>query len=298
MNASMKETVREKLENLEHIPTLPVILLPLLKYLERPVDSLEVQKVVDLVAQDTALTAQCLHLANSPLFGRWQSVDTVRGAVMALGLQRMREIAMSCCVLRIFPKEKTDMDPIAFWEHSMGCALVCRQFAHKIGFANREKTYLAGLLHDLGIVVNLWLLPSEFDGAYQMARRQQIPLCEAEMSTLGFTHCESGRVLAERWHLAPDLAAVIAEHHGGQSTSDHRGLIALVSLSDLLCRMSGMGHGHNEERQVNFLEEPAFATLLQECPSLGTFDWARFTFEMEAYVDEVRRLVNLVYRSQ
>jgi hypothetical protein len=48
-------------------------------------------------------------------------------------------------------------------------------------------------------------------------------------------------------------------------------------------------------RQVNFLEEPAFDVLLQACPSLKTFDWARFTFELEGYLDEVHRLVRQLY---
>ena len=113
------EILLKKLENMEEIPTLPIILNPLLKYLEQPLDSLDVQKVADLIAQDKSLAAQCLHLANSPLFGRWQKVDSVRSAVVALGLRRMREIAMSCYLLRLWPGEKCNIDPVVFWEHSM-----------------------------------------------------------------------------------------------------------------------------------------------------------------------------------
>jgi hypothetical protein len=52
-----------------------------------------------------------------------------------------------------------------------------------------------------------------------------------------------------------------------------------------------------EERQVSFVEEPGFALLLKECPSLQTFDWARFTFELEAYLEEVHGLVTALYRT-
>ena len=162
MSQQPRKILRKRLEGLEQMPTIPVVLAPLLKYLEQPLDQLDVQRVVDLISQDKSLAAQCLRMANSPAFGRWQTVDSIRNAVVALGLQRMRDIALSCSVLKLLPKDKTSIDPIVFWEHSLGCALVCRQFARKIGFSDPSKAYLAGLLHDIGIVAHLWILPREF----------------------------------------------------------------------------------------------------------------------------------------
>jgi len=285
----------QRLETLEQMPTIPVVLAPLLRYLEQPLDTLEVQQVVDLISQDKSLAAQCLHLANSPLYGRWQNVDSIRSAVVALGLQRMRDIAVSCSVLRLVPG-KGQLNPTVFWEHSLGCALVSRQFARRIG-ADAAKAYLAGLLHDIGIAAELSVIPAEFQQAYELSQSQGIPLHEAEMTMLGFTHCDAGKIVAEHWRLTPDLIAVAGCHHNPASADGSRALVALVSLSDLLCRMCGLGHGYIEERQVNFLEELGFALLLKECPSLQGFDWARFTFELEAYMEEVHRLVSILYRA-
>ena len=110
-----------------------------------------------MIARDKSLAAQCLQMANSPLFGRWQKVDSLRAAVVGLGFQRVSDIAMSCSVLSILPKECTGIDPVVFWEHSLGCALVCRHFARKISWPDPGKAYLAGLLHDLGIITLLTL---------------------------------------------------------------------------------------------------------------------------------------------
>jgi HD-like signal output (HDOD) protein len=297
MSTQPRETLLKRLGGLDQMPTLPISLLPLLRYMEQPLDRLEVQQVVDLISQDKSLAAQCLHMANSPLFGRWQAVESIRDAVVALGLQRMRDIATSCSVLKLLPKEKTNVDPVVFWEHSLGCALVSRQFAQRIGFANPGKAYLGGLLHDIGIVAHLWILPNEFQAAMALAQSQHIPLHEAEMSTLGIAHSETGRLVAERWRLSPDLVEVVGSHHNPLAAGSHRDLVALVSLSDLLCRMSGLGYGFTEDRQVNFEDEPGLGLLLKECPALSTFDWARFTFELEAYMDEVHRLVRLLYRT-
>ena len=208
----------------------------------------------------------------------------------------MCDIAVSCSVLKLAPPGKAQMDPVVFWEHSLGCALLSRRLATKIGFADPGKAYLAALLHDIGIIANLSVVPQEFARAYEVARTRHIPLHEAEMMELGSTHGESGRVVAEKWRLAPELTAVVRHHHAPQDAPDNRALVALVSLADLLCRMTALSHGFTELCQVSLTEEAAFHVLLQECPKLHNFDWALVTFELEGYLDEVRRLVTAFYR--
>ena len=293
-----REILLKRLEADDQMPSLPVALAPLLRYFKQPLDSLDVQEVADLASQDKSLSAQCLRMANSPLFGRWQQVDSIRSAVVALGMQKMRDIVVSCSVLKLTPRDQAQINPTVFWEHSLTCALVSRQFARKIGFADEAKAYLAGLLHDLGVLVNLWIIPEDFGAALAVARAEQIPLHEAELRTLKISHCDAGAMLASKWGLPEDLVTVIASHHEVENAINHRALISVVCLSDLLCRMGGLGYGYVEERQVNLLEEPAFSILLSECPKLRTFDWARFTFELEAYLEEVRGLVALLYRAQ
>lgn len=295
-NTTPPSPLLERIKDLKHIPTIPAVLAPLLRYLEQPVEDLDVQKVTDMIAQDKALAAQCLQMANSPLFGRWQKVDSLRTAILGLGFQRVSDIAMSCGVLNLIPKETGGIDPVVFWEHSLGCALVCRHFARTISFADPQKAYLAGLLHDIGIIVNLSSLPKEFRAAFERARTERIPLHEAEQSTLGFTHCDSGRLLAENWELSADLRAVVSLHHSHYESSDHAPLIAVVELSDLLCRMSGLNYGYLENRQINVLEQTAFSVLSKTCCALQHFDWARLTFELDSYMDEVHTLVHAIYR--
>ncbi|HEV2398250.1 MAG TPA: HDOD domain-containing protein [Candidatus Sulfotelmatobacter sp.] len=285
-----------RIEALQQIPTIPAVLAPLLRYLQQPAEQVDIQKITDMIAQDKSLAAQCLQMANSPLYGRWQKVDSLKGAIVGLGMHRISDIVMSCGVLNLAPRSSGGVDPVAFWEHSLGCALVCRHFARKISFVDPGKAYLAGLLHDIGIIVNLLVLPKEFGAAVERAREQGIPLDEAERSLLGFTHCDSGRLLAEKWELPTDLCAVVGLHHAVTSPSDHAALIALVAIGDLLCRMSGLNHGFVERREVNLLEQPGFSVLAQQYPALRDFDWARLTFELDSYMDEVHSLVHAIYR--
>jgi len=291
-----KSLLLSRIEGLRQIPTIPAVLQPLLRYLELPTEQLDVRKITDMIAQDKALAAQCLQMANSPLFGKWQKVESLRDAIVGLGIQRVSDIAMSCGVLNLLPKDLGGINPVAFWEHSLACALVCRHFAREISYSDPGKAYLAGLLHDIGIVVNLWVLPAEFSVAFELARSEGIPLDEAEQRALGFTHCDSGRLLAEHWGLAPDLRETVSLHHSTYESAEHAGLIALVELSDLLCRMSGLNHGYIEKREVNLLKQTGFTVLSKQHPDLKDLDWARLTFELESYMDEVHSLVHAIYR--
>ncbi len=183
-----RELIAQRIDQLSSMPSLDAILQPLLAYLQQPFEQQDVQRIVDLISHDNSLAAQCLHIANSPLYGRWQSITNVRAAVVALGLQRMRDIALSCCVLKLIPSDQEGNNPAVFWEHSLACALVARKLAKRIGVADPEQAYLAGLLHDIGLIVNLRLFPKELSAALRTAEQNNIPLHEVEESSWGCTH--------------------------------------------------------------------------------------------------------------
>ena len=229
--------------------------------------------------------------------GRWQPITTVRGAVIALGLQRMRTIAVSCCVLKLMPNVEHAFDPIVLWEHSLACALVCRKLAKRIGFRDPEEAYLAGLLHDVGLIVNLCLFPEKFIDAIGRAQVQRIPIHEVEEDALGFTHCASGELLAEKWTLAPDLVEVIRGHHHPEPPQGaSRDLVAVVSVGDRLCRMRNLGYGYDEPLTLDWLSDPAAVQLRGSCPSARILNWNRFVEEMDVYTKDVHKLVNVLYR--
>jgi HD-like signal output (HDOD) protein len=244
------------IEDLRDIPTIPAVLAPLLRYMQRPAEQMDMHEVTNMIAQDKSLAAQCLEMANSPLFGKWQKIDSLKGAIVGLGMQRVSDIVTCCGVLNLAPKDAAGMDPVAFWEHSLGCALVCRHFARKISYPDPSKAYLAGLLHDIGVIVNLWMLPTEFRAAFELARERGSPLSEAELAILGFTHCESGHLLAKKWQLSADLCDVVSLHHSAYESSSHAPLIALVAISDLLCRMSGLGYALWKSARSTFWRNP------------------------------------------
>ena len=220
-------------------------MMPLLEMLRLPSEKIRVEKVVELVSYDGAIAAQCLRLANSPLFGM-RYIETVRSAVMALGLERVRSILFGLCMNRVIPKDKWVISSDAFWRHSLGCALVTQRMAKKIGYSEPEKAYLAGLLHDLGFLVNSILYTEDFRECLRRAAEQHVPLHVTEEQVLGFTHGETGQLLSEHWGLPKELVDAARCHHDLSLLPTAGPLACLVHLGDLLCRVRYLGYGYDE----------------------------------------------------
>ena len=297
MTPTLRELIRERVERLNSIPTVPAIIRPLLFYLERPVDQVDVQRIVDLVSCDESISAQCLRVANSALYFRSREVKSVHGAIVVLGVRQIREILLSCSLLNLLPKDNWVIDPVVFWEHSLGCGLVSRFCARKARYKEPERAYLAGLLHDLGELVNMMAFQEEFRAAAQLARSEQIPLHQAERSALGFTHCDTGKILAEHWRLPEDITEVVEHHHDVQQAKLYPALVALVCLSDRLCQIHELGYGINEPLDWKLEEDPAWAILTRDYPILANTEPARFLLEMEQFIAEARKLVRSILRS-
>jgi len=289
------DRLRAKISNIDAMPTIPVILRPLLHCLDQPAEDIDVDRIVELISHDKSITAQCLRMANSALFIRKMPAETVRSAVMSLGMWRVRDLLFSNSLSKIIPANRWVVDPEVFWRHSLSVALVSRKFAEMIDYPDPEKAYLAGLLHDIGTLVHCMVAPEEFRAAMEKASREHIPLDEAEQQLMGFTHSDSGRVLADAWKVPPDIADAIELHHRVADPERGGPLVALVNLCDLLCRMRDLGYGYVEYRQVDFANEPGWMCLVLKFPGMAQIDLARFTFSLDEYAREVSDLVASVF---
>ncbi len=294
MKAQASSKIRERVRSIEAMPSIPAIFLPLLELLNTPSERVALDDVVKLVSYDNSIAMQCLRVAGSPLFGLTKSPQSIKGAVISLGLRRVETILLTCCLGQAFPAKKWALDPTVFWTHSLGCAMVCRKFSQKLAHADSEKAYMAGLLHDIGFLVNCLGFAEEFSVAVELACRQQIPFHQAELAAMGFSHCETGAALAEKWHLSDDVVDVIAHHHHVEQSKTAPPLVALVHLSDLLCRMRGLGYGYYERQKIDMVADPAWAILVKAHQDLEGIDLVRFTFELDEAVAEICEVVSII----
>ncbi|MDT8066818.1 MAG: HDOD domain-containing protein [Terriglobia bacterium] len=296
MHAISVDEMAAKIGALDRIPSIPAILVPLLKLLQEPPETVDVQRVIELLGHDKSLAAQILQMANSPLFGRYKNVSTIRGAVLALGIDRVRQMATTCSILKMAPNQGDGFDVKTLWEHSLGVALVSRRFARRIGFQGPERAYLSGLLHDIGLIVNMTVVPELFLESARIAREEGRGFDETEPMVIGFGHGVTGALLAERWGLDAELKEVIRRHHEFERATVARESVALVSVADQLCRLRGLGYGFAEKRCVCLTEESAFQFLAEKFPVLWRTDLERFTYELDGYINEVRELVTVLFR--
>jgi len=294
MIESVRTSIRERVQRIEAMPAIPAVFLPLLNMLSDPAKDVALEEVVRLISYDNSIAAQCMRVASSPLFGLTHAPTSIKSAVISLGLRRVETILLTCCLGQAFPAKKWALDPVLFWRHSMGCALVCRKFSEKLRAGDAETAYMAGLLHDIGFMVNCLAFAQEFQLAMTSAVREEVTLDTAELATMGFTHCDTGRALAEKWDLSKDLVEVIAHHHNVEQSQSAQPLVALVHLSDLLCRMRGLGYGYYERQRVDLISDPAWSVLLKAHPKLREVDLVRFTFELDEAVAEIHELVSAV----
>jgi len=298
----MRRRIREYVERMNAIPTIPAIVRPLLHYLSKPVEQLEIHRIVEMVSCDESVAAHCLRVANSALYYRPRPVKTVHGAVVALGVRQVSQILLMCSLVDLLPKERWLVDPVVFWEHSLACALVGRYLAQKSRHREEERVYLAGLLHDLGELVNMMVVPSEFRAALETGIGRQLPLHEAEKATMGFTHCETGEIVARYWRLPEDVVEAIQYHHDVQQARLYPTQVATVGFADLVCRLllenaQGLGSGYQESGLTDIFGDPSWAILLQASPRLQRMDAAAFSLQLNEFMKEVQSKVASVFRT-
>ena len=86
MIASLEQDLRKRVERLRALPTSPAVLQPLLALLQKPADDIDIKQIVELVSYEKSIAAQCLRIANSPLYGRSRATESIRAAVLSLGV--------------------------------------------------------------------------------------------------------------------------------------------------------------------------------------------------------------------
>ncbi len=172
--------------------------------------------LVSVIEHDVVMTAKLLKWVNSPYFGLAQKIQNVNHAVVYVGLNTIKNLALSISTIGTLPESNdANFDTSAFLAHSLGAATISRFLALQVGVPQLDASnyFVAGLLHDFGKVVLAMSMPAEFRRALDIVVEEGGSLHEAERRVIGTDHAEVGAMLCERWQLPPELASATRDHH-------------------------------------------------------------------------------------
>lgn len=283
------------LDGIEDIPTLPMVVL---QVLEMTNDSdVSIKDLANLLLADQVLASKILRMVNSAQVGPSHRITSIREAIVYMGLNGIRNIVLTTSMMNMFSSSSRVFDPLAFWEHSFGSALVSAQIANKIEYEDPEQAYLAGLVHDIGEVVLGHFMRGEFETALMVANETATDLHLVEKNILGFSHTDLGPWLVSKWNFPKEIAEVTMYHHNVQLAEINPPLVAIVHLADLFCRMRGLGHDYYERIHVTIEDSYAWAILKAYSYKVKNMDIERFTFELDEKVEDIKSTVRHVYQS-
>ena len=142
-----REDIRLGIRNIKNLPTLPVIVSRILEVADD--SGASANELAELVARDMSVSAKVLNLANSAFYGFSRRITTIPQAVVVLGFDTVRSLALSVSVFDSLSRNTSDVsfDREAFWIHSIGCGTASRLIAKELGFRDTGTFFVAGLLH-------------------------------------------------------------------------------------------------------------------------------------------------------
>jgi HD-like signal output (HDOD) protein len=195
-----------------------------------------------VIALDPVLTGQVLKLINSAYYSLVNKVTSLTRAITMLGLNTVKNMALSTAIIRtVSGAKKSKVLPTKkFWAHSISVGVSAKLLAQvkDIPLMEREEYFISGLLHDLGKI--------PFDDDYihvmSMAKREQIPLIEAERQLMGIDHQEVGLMIAEKWRLNKAISSCIGNHHDvDQLDEEYQRQAAFVALGNVYTGIYDIG---------------------------------------------------------
>lgn len=240
----------------QEISSLPTVAIRVMEVTRDSNASTEELKAV--LESDASLSARMLRLVNSSTYGLRERVGNLQTAIAYLGFRQIRNLALTSSISEVFKKDErigTYSRP-ALWRHLVSVGVCSRMLAMRRGLENFEDVFLAGLLHDVGII-----LEDQYDHASFRSMVSSLggDVCleEAERGELGYTHMELGGVVAEQWRFPELVTGAIRHHHHAVVPADeHQQAIRCIQVANTVCTLKNIS-----SVGLNLLKPPVDATV-------------------------------------
>ena len=245
--------LNEFLQRGENLPTLPEIVLELHAVLDDELSS--DREISGIIERDPALASRLLRVANSAaFFNVGDSIGTVLAAIQRLGVNRVRSICIVLDIVKWSSANPGALNHREFWAHSAAVGLAAQYLGHEsplCGPVDTSDLYMAGLLHDVGILVLDQFFPERFREVLTVSGDFDLPLWKLEAMVLGMDHGEIGGLLLGSWSLPKAITGLVTHHHHPATAPQQlQDACRLTEAAEILCSTHRMGvsvEGHSGE---------------------------------------------------
>lgn len=234
---------------IDKMPPLPTSVGKVLEICQKPnAQPSDLNKVISL---DPVLLARVMKLINSAYYGLTQEVTSLVRAIIMLGLNTVKNLALSTAVLGSLNTAHTKnavLNLDGFWLHSLCVGVMAKHLARlrNVPAQDQETYFFCGLLHDIGKVPLNNRVPEEYLKALEASADQRMALVQAESQTLEFTHADAGALIIDAWKLSDDIKDVVAYHHRpGEYQGNFRDLVFTVMVADYFANIMEIGFSGN-----------------------------------------------------
>ncbi|MCC6240593.1 MAG: HDOD domain-containing protein [Phycisphaerales bacterium] len=231
----------DAVKKISSIATLPEVTTRIIAAVEDPRSS--AAQLHRIVSHDPALVTRILKIVNSAFYGLPGQIASIDRAIVMLGLNAVKNIAVAASLGELFRGVKLTDEFTArdLWSHCIAVAVCCRELAREAGLTIADEAFLAGMIHDIGLLVAMHAWPQKLREVCQQAAAGG-DFCQIERDTYAVDHQQLGHELTESWKFPRSCQLVTAHHHKPEALPpDQRLLSALVYTADTLCAQRGIG---------------------------------------------------------
>ena len=265
-NADRQRIVADAVRDISHIATLPEITVRIIETVEDPDSTAHDLHLI--IANDPALCARVLKVVNSAFYGLPGQIGSINRAIVLLGLNAVKNIAIAASLARLFRGGRLSPNFAAkdLWAHSITVGATTKLLAEKAGLRLADEAFLAGLMHDIGLMVEMQTLRPKLIEVIEGSGGEDTPsFIEQEQRIIGADHQDFGKGLCEAWKFPRSFACVTGHHHAPLTLDrEMRTLTTLVHIGDILAARSGIGYTGTVAEHTVSRDVLADAELTQE----------------------------------
>jgi len=132
-------------------PLMPFIAQRVMEIARDPESSAnDLQRVI---VSDQVIASRVLRMANSPLFPAREPISSLKQAIIRLGYKNIFNMVLASVLYTdMVGSDSYGRRSTLLWEHSVGCAMICRVIAATMDM-DVEESFTVGLIHDIGKLI-------------------------------------------------------------------------------------------------------------------------------------------------